>query len=174
MFLGGRLAVERQAPFSALSPPARRPLPPPTHPGPAGRTPSAERGVGLGTSRLRGSCQGGCPNSSCGGRGGQPCGPVQEGTGPRFLWLGRMSAGEAGQRLGPCVVSAPREAPGCLVIQQVAVFQLPSPAMAAPGSQPVVAAAHALWPEAPASREPPGAAHLALSCFAFGSGGPDL
>lgn len=32
--------------------------------------------------------------------------------------------GEARRRMGPCLVSAPREAPGCLVIQQVAAFQL--------------------------------------------------
>ena len=31
--------------------------------------------------------------------------------------------------MGPCLVSAPREAQGCLVIQQVAAFQLCSHAL---------------------------------------------
>lgn len=35
-----------------------------------------------------------------------------------------MSTGEASGGMGPCLVSAPREAQGCLVIQQVAAFQL--------------------------------------------------
>lgn len=50
-----------------------------------------------------------------------------------------MSTGEARRGLGACLVSAPREAQGCLVIQQVAAFQLRRHALAKQGSkqQPV-------------------------------------
>ena len=42
----------------------------------------------------------------------------------RFIGPGsKVFTGEAGRGMGPRLVSAPREAQGCLVIQQVATFQ---------------------------------------------------
>lgn len=112
-----------------------------------------KRGEALGTSQVGGSCRGGRPNNTRGA--GSRVGLCWRGRGCASHWLGRMSAGEAGRRMGPCLASAPREARGCLVIQQVAAFQLRSPALAEPASQPAAAAARALPLQAPALREPP-------------------
>lgn len=73
------------------------------------------------TKQLGGSCQG--PPQHPGGW--HRFGPVWKGLGLGVSWLGcRKSMGESRQRMGPCLVSVPGEAPGCLVIQQVAAFQL--------------------------------------------------
>lgn len=50
-----------------------------------------------------------------------------------------MLTREARRGLGPRLVSAPREAQGCLVIQQVAAFQLWSHTLAKPASKPAAA-----------------------------------
>lgn len=53
----------------------------------------------------------------------------------------KMSTGEACWGMGVCPVSASREAQGCLVIQQVASFQLRSRALAERASKPAAASA---------------------------------
>lgn len=56
-----------------------------------------------------------------------------------------MSMREARRGMGPCLVSAPREAQRCLVIQQVAAFQLWSHALAKQASKQAAAACACCW-----------------------------
>ena len=63
--------------------------------------------------------------------------PVRKERAGRFSnWGRKVFPGEARRGMGPGLVSAPREAQGCLVIQQVAAFQLWSHTLAKQASKP--------------------------------------